>query len=628
MLKRVLLLFTALVFISQPSLMAQPELLTGAKELIQQEKFDEAEAELRGLLNGTQRIKNADEVYYWLGVIKYRQDAFEQAKSLFEESLATKSKSPYGHAGTGLMRMIEQNYTEANSHLQDAEAYSKMKIPEVIFAMAEAYLKGTAPEIAKAKQLLYAYRTQDPEDPRTYIMLGEYYKIQGVPELAIEELEKAIEKDPTYVPAYTGLGELYYERGKETKSSEDYQKGASMVQKAIELNPEFAPAYRIRAELFLISSLDDRYDRARKDIERYLELAGNDLKAKVRYIQFLFLTGDHQLVLDEMDAIDTTTNVLRRLKGMSLAELGQYGEAKSAMEDYFSNTKEQYYIALDYEVYGDIFRKQGMLEEADVHYQKAMSMKPAEYSGFYEGLADEYKAAARAIEAQASAMKKEAKGLRGKAMDAYNMANTFAGEGNEAGRDSMKAIMDGFVAERQEMLDKADEIAAGAVGQFELEAYYRSLAITFADPVALSHYKDHGIALYKAKKWNEADEAFKKVSELKADYMLPYTYRFRIAYELEKDDPDVNNWLAKPVSDDVIAAFSGNPTGNGLSNSDMSSLLLSYEVQALYAFDPEGLNENYNCEGARPWIDKIVEINPDYARIGPVKEYCDEVQGR
>lgn len=628
MLKRVLLLFTAVVFISQTGLMAQPELLTEAKKLIQQEKFDEAETELRGLLNGGQRIKNADEVYYWLGVIKYRQDAFEQAKALFEESLATKSKSPYAHAGIGLMQMIEQNYTEANSHLQDAEAYSKMKIPEVIFAMAEAYLKGTAPEIAKAKQLLYAYRTQDSEDPRTYIMLGEYYKVQGVPDLAIEELENAITKDPSYVPAYTGLAELYYERGKETRSSEDYQKGAEMVQKAIELNPDFAPAYRIRAELFLISTLDDRYDRARSDIERYLELAGNDLKAKVRYIQFLFLTGDHQLVLDEMNAIDTTTNVLRRLKGMSLAELEQYDDAKVAMEDYFANTKEQYYIALDYEVYGDIFRKQGNLAEADVHYQKAMSLKPADYESFYEDLADEYKAAARAIEAEARAMKKEAKGLEGKAMEAYNMANTFAGEGNETGRDSMKAIMDGFVAERQAMIDEADEVAAGAIEQYELEAYYRNQAITFADPVALSHYKDLGIALYKAQKWNEADEAFKKVSELKADYMLPYTYRFRIAYELEKVDPDVNNWIAKPVSDDVVAAFSGNPTGEGLSDGDLSTLLLAYEVQALYSFDPEGDNEDYNCDGARPWIDRIVSINPDYARIGPVKEYCDEVQGR
>lgn len=627
MLKRILMLFTAVVFISQTALVAQPGMLDNVKNLIQQEKFDAAESELRGLLNSGQRLKNTDEINYWLGMIKYRQDAFEQAKAFFEEALSIKSKSPFGHAGLGLMQMIEQNYTEANSHLEQAEANSKMKIPDVIFAMAEAYLKGSAPEIAKAKQLLYAYRTQDPEDPRTYIMLGEYYKIQGVPELAIEELQKAIEKAPDYVPAYTGLAELYYDRGKETKSADDYRKGAEMVQKALDLNPNFAPAYRIRAELFLISTADNRFDRARADIEKYLELAGDDLKAKVRYIQFIFLTQDYQKVLDEMAAIDTTTSVLRRLKGMSLAELGQYGEAKTAMDNYFENVKEQYHIARDYEVYGDIFRKSGDLANADENYQKAMSMKPADYENFYDGLAEEYKTAARRIEAEAKAKKAEAKELEGAAMEAYNAANEFASGGDEVGRDSMKAIMDARVEDRKAVLAEADVISATAIPQYELEAYYRQQAVTFADPVTLTHYKDLGVALYKAEKWNEADEAFKEISKLKADYMLPYIYRYRIAYELEKEDPDVNNWIAKIVSDDVIAAFASNPTGEGLSSSDMSSFLLSYEIQALYAFDPEGTNAN-DCDAARPWIDKIVAIDPDYARIAPVKEYCDEVQGR
>lgn len=624
MLKRILILFTAVVFISQTALVAQLDMLDNAKNLIQQEKFDAAESELRGLLNGGERLKNTDEINYWLGVIKYRQDAFEQAKSLFEKALSIKSKSPYGHAGLGLMQMIEKNYTEANSHLEQAEANSKMRIPDVIFAMAEAYLKGSAPEIAKAKQLLYAYRTQDSEDPRTYIMLGEYYKIQGVPELAIEELQKAIEKAPTYVPAYTGLAELYYARGKETKSSEDYQKGAEMVQKALELNPDFAPAYRIRAELFLISSADNRFDRARADIEKYLELAGNDLKATVRYIQFIFLTKDYQKVLDEMAAIDTTTSVLRRLKGMSLAELGEYDQAKAAMDSYFENVKEQYHIALDYKVYGDILRKSGDLSAADENYQKAMAMKPADYKTFYDDLAVDYKTAARRIEATAKAKKAEAKELEAVAMQAFNDANDSAVVGNEIARDSLKGVMDAVVEDRKAVLTEADEISATAIPQYEMEAYYRQQAVTFADPVTLTHYKDLGVALYKAEKWNEADEAFKKISELKADYMLPYTYRLRIAYELEKEDPDVNNWIAKIVSDDVIAAFASNPTGEGLSSSDMSTLLLSYEIQALYTFDPEGDNEDYNCDGARPWIDKIITINPDYARIAPVKEYCDD----
>ncbi len=623
MLKRALMLFAGILLLSQTGLVAQDP-MAEAMGLYGQEKYDEATQTLQSFL--TTKPKNADEVHYWLGMIKYRQEAFELAKKKFEESVAAKAKSAYGHAGLGLMLMIEQNYTEANSHLLEANEYAKGRIPEVVFTMAEAYLKGGKPEIEQAKVLLYNYRTLDPEEPRTYIMLGEYYKVGGVPELAMAELEKAIEKAPSYVPAYTGLAELYYERGKETKSGEDYQKGYQMVTKALELNPNFAPAYRIRAELFLISKDPNRFERARADIEKYLELAGDDLKAKVRYIQFIFLTEDYQLVLDEMSKIDTVTNVLRRLKGRSLAELGRYAEAKTAMDEYFAATKEQYHLASDYEVYGDILRKSGDRTGADQYYQKAMSMKPVDYKDFYDGLAEGYKAEAKAIEAQAAEIRKQAKELEGAAMIAYNGANDCAAAGNAVCRDSLKAVMDKAVADREGLLAQADQVAAGTAKIYEQEAYYRQMALTFADPVTLTQYKDMGIAYYNAAMWTEAEAAFKKMSELKADYMLPYTYRFRIAYELEKVDPSVNNWIAKPVSDDVIAAFSANPTGTGLSTADMRSLLLSYEVQALYAFDPEGDNADYNCSGARPWIDKIIAIDAAYERIVPVKSYCDEVQ--
>lgn len=624
MLKRVTLLFAAVLLISQPALMGQE--LTPALDLYQQEKYGEAEDALRGILNSGGRIKNADEIYYWLGMIKYRLDAFESAKELFQQSLDESSRSPYAHAGLGLMLMREEKYTEATSHLTDAIEYSKNKIPEVSFAVAEAYLQGGSPEQEEAKKILYGRRTADPDDPRTYIMLGEFYKTQGVPELAIEELNNAIRKDPTYVPAYVGLAELYYDRGKETASGEDFQQGYEMANKAIELNPNFAPAYRVRAELYLISAAPNRFELARNDIEKYLELAGNDLRAKVRYVQFLFLTEDYEGVLNEMAAIDTTTSSLRRLKGMSLAEMGQYEEAQAAMDDYFSNIDKQYTIASDYKVYGDILRRKGDLEAADDYYLEAMSMKPADYKELYDDLAESYKTAAKQIEADAREIRNQAKEQQSLAREYFDGANERAREGDAAGRDSLKSLMDAAVEQGKEMIAQADQVEDGALLQYSTEAYYRAQALTYADPVTLSHHKDLAIAHYNAEEWKEADEAFIEMSKLKADYMLPYTYRFRIAYYLEQENPETNDWIAKKVSDDVVAAYESVDLSS-LSEGDQRTILLAYEVQALYAFDPEGDDENYDCDAARPWINKIVEINPDYDRIKPVKDYCDQVQG-
>ncbi|MEO1448380.1 MAG: tetratricopeptide repeat protein, partial [Bacteroidota bacterium] len=286
--------------------------LTNAIANIRAEKFSDAQTELQGFLGAKQ--KNTDQIYYWLGYIAYQQEAYDRAKTQFEQSVGAKSKSPFGNAGLAVIALKEDKLADAKEYFDNAVAFNKGKDIEADFAIAEAYLEGGSSEIQQAKVILYGTRDKAPDNPQSYILLGEYYKKQGVIELAIEELEKAISKAPDYVPAYVYLAELYYEQGKETKNAEDFNKGFGYAQQAIKKNPEYAPAYRIRGELYLLLK---EYQKARDDLKKYVSLAGNDRRARIRYASFLFLAEDYEQALKELNSIDTTTNVMRRLKGIA-----------------------------------------------------------------------------------------------------------------------------------------------------------------------------------------------------------------------------------------------------------------------------------------------------------------------
>lgn len=619
MLKHVLTFCMSVWIIGVSGVLAQAD-LTGAITSIRAEKFSEAKQELEEFLSVKQ--KNTDQIYYWLGYISYQQEAYAKAKAYFEQSVGTKSKSPYGNAGLGVIALKEDKLADANEYLDLAKIANKGKDIEAEFAIAESYLQGGTSEIQNAKIILYGTRDKAPDNPRSYILLGEYYKKQGVLELAIEELEKAISKAPDYIPAYVYLAELYFEQGKETKNSEDFNKGFSYAQQAIKKNPEYAPAYRIRGELYLLLK---EYQKARDDLQKYVSLAGNDRRARIRYASFLFLAEDYEEALKELNSIDTTTNVMRRLKGIAYNKMGQNDKALESMDDYFKNVKkEEYIIWQDYEVMGNIYRDKGDLDKADEFYGK-MIMKNTDRAVVYEDLAEDYNTAAKAIKSEASKTYKADKAaLQASVQAAFEKYNECAKAGDVPCTEEQQAIMDKAKADAPMLQVNREKAYASAIPVFALEAHYREKALDIADPVGLQNYYKMGLAQYFAENWEGADASFKEVHKIKADYVTPYNYRLRIANMLEAKDTTTQDWFAKTVAEDIIGVW-GEETVADLDKKESEILLVAYVIMANYSFNPTGGTDNYNCADAIPWVEKIYTINPDYEQIKSLVNYCESV---
>lgn len=624
MLKRVLIFWVGMLLLGLSPLAAQT--MEAAMQAYDNEEYDKAAQALKDYL--ATEPKDDEVALYWLGMTYYQRDAYAKAKEYFQKGLDSKSRSPLNNAGMGLMMMIEEQYAEAYDYLQEAMDRSRGKDADVAYAVASAYLQGGSAEIQEAKKILYSRREEDPDDPRTYIMLGEYYKAQGVPELAIEELEKAITKKDDYVPAYVGLADLYYEKGKESGQGEDFKKAFDYANQAIELDSDFAPAYRTRAEIYLLMK---NFDKARDDMQKYVSLTDGDLRAELRYASFLFLSKEYEAAVDQLQSIDTVTNVKRRLLGLSYYELGQLDEAQAAMDDYFDNVKkEEYIIWQDYQAYGDIMRTKGNLEKADEYYEK-MIMKDGTQAAYFETLAEEYHQEAAQVRAKSNEMRKEAIAAQKKAKELTDQYNEYARASEVEKANAVRAQLDSvteagrtIVQERSAYMD-----AHPTEPIYALEAHYRQKVIDYAEAQSLQDYYKLAKALYFSDQYREADTAFKEVSKLSDTFVSPYQYRIYIANKLEDEDTTSNDWYAKPLAEDIIAVWDDKALAE-LDDKETKLLITAYQIMANYSFNPTGGEdpEAYEPEAAIPYVEKLLAIDPDYGPIKPLKDYIEQVTGK
>ncbi len=354
-----------------------------------------------------------------------------------------------------------------------------------------------------------------------------------------------------------------------------------------------------------------------------------DLRAELRYASFLYLSKEYQAAIDQLQALDTTTNVKLRLLGLANYELGNLDKAQAAMDEYFNNVKkEEYIIWQDYQAYGDILRAKGDLEQADEYYQK-MIMKDGKRTAYFEELADQYLKEAKMIE-------NEAKDMRAKAAQAQDSATYYYNKYNEAAKESdaemakaMKVKMDAAVEDGKAAIARREALLEKTPPIYAKEAHYRQKVVVYAEAESLQNYYKLAKARYHGEMWEMADSSFKKVHTLKDDYLPPYNYRMQIAQKLENADTTSTEWYATKPAQDLISVF-GEKDPSELSDSEKRLLLIAYEIMANYVFNPTGAEDPdaYKPKDAVPYIENIVAIDPDYSRIKGLKDYVEQVIGR
>ena len=318
-----------------------------------------------------------------------------KAEKAFLAGIDRDKRYGYNYAGRGLVKVQRGKVESAKQDFQLAIEQAPEDV-DLLIILAAAYVelyenkdidKSVRDEaISEATTLLTRADAIKENSPDVAIALGKVWEAQGIQESARSNYKRAVELQGSNPRAVYNLGRLQVDMG-------EYQVGQDNLIKAKDLDPDFAPTYKELADLYFKAQ---EYGAAKKELEAYrdklVEQGGDATYANVRYAQALYLIKKYDdAVVALKDVMKDSTNfVLQRLLSYSLAETEQWGEAKPAIDEFFSMAPEDMVIAKDYAYKGRIYYNSGDLDGAIKAYDKAIEME-APVKGMYKDLYEIYK---------------------------------------------------------------------------------------------------------------------------------------------------------------------------------------------------------------------------------------------
>jgi tetratricopeptide (TPR) repeat protein len=171
-----------------------------------------------------------------------------------------------------------------------------------IFAVQDSISEKMADALAmhlsgRARQLMAKRSTENTEAYQLY-MQGRYLHFKYKFEDARKFFEAAVEKDPEYPLAYTGLALNYLALGLTTSERQEFMKKAlAAADKAIALDPELDEAHNALGWVKYLAQWDS--SGAEHEFQRAIQLNQNNSQAHINYASVLSAQGKHEQALQE-----------------------------------------------------------------------------------------------------------------------------------------------------------------------------------------------------------------------------------------------------------------------------------------------------------------------------------------
>ncbi|MCX7987397.1 MAG: tetratricopeptide repeat protein [Bacteroidales bacterium] len=542
----------------------QSQTLDDALKLMKNERLEDAYNMLRDIIN--KQPNNAD-AYYYLGEIVLKsylndpysntlEEAVKEAKQCFEKGLKVDSTRMLNNIGMGIIYLISKNDTiSADSYFAKVEKtiptkYKKFTDQDftLLIKLGQAQLYASKPryykaiaylEKAKAASADLGARTKkiSNEKPEVYIALGDVYLEMNDASAAVANYNKATFINPDLAEPIVKIGRLYMR-------SRNLQAARNNFDQAKEIDSTYAPLYRAYGELYLMSSGTAQF--AKVNFRKFLELSGNNVPAKIQYVNSLFKSKDYKECLENIEEIlayDKSRNYLNRVAAYSAYEMRppDYNKALRYIEEFFKNTTPEKIISKDYAYYGRILLK---LKDKDTSY----------VSKAFVNL-----------------------------LKAYNMDSTDV----ELITDiAYNAYYNKLFPLAIRMLQKKIELEQGQASDYMLmgKAYYQ-MAQGSTDTT------------FQNKNYREAQRVFARLTQLEPDNVQAYLWIANTSYSL---DPDGKLGLALPQYEKVIEVASKDTVKNA------AELYEAYRFMGSYYF----YNAKPDYDKAERYFTKIIYLDP------------------
>lgn len=227
------------------------------------------------------------------------------------------------------------------------------------------------------QQSLTAKKIADPAAYDAYL-LGRYYWEKRTKEgllKSVEQYNKAIDLDPNYAPAYSGLASSYHiiqTYGFMPASEKAAEKSKAAAQKALSIDQTVGDAYAVLADNF--TTYDWNWIEAERMYKRALEFGPNDSNTLQWYAEYLNAMGRPAEAIAEIEkarAVDPASLVVGAVAGRVFYIARQYDRA---IEQCKKTIEMDPNFARSYVYLARVYEQKEMYPEALAAYEKARSL--------------------------------------------------------------------------------------------------------------------------------------------------------------------------------------------------------------------------------------------------------------
>jgi tetratricopeptide (TPR) repeat protein len=337
------------------ALFTKAQTIDEAKRLTLNEQFESSSSAFRQLVaNFPMKGDN----WFYFGENLLKADNIDSAKTLYTLGVQNDLNNPLNFIGLAKVARIQGQMELSDQQFAKALQMGAGKNAEVLIRVAEAFITITPNDIPKAFTLLKDAEKLQLRNPEIQILNGDAYMVYNDGSSAIKYYEKAQELDPSSPIAMQRLGKLWVNA--RNLVGKDGSKGAlDYYNEAIKTDSSYAPAYLELGELY---SLVQRYEDAKQNYIKYLELSKGTISSRVLYASTLYKTKDYAGALKEINSIwqtDSSRTVLYRLAAYSAFETKDFTNGISHINKFFNSHPAGKIIPKDYAYLGKLLSATG-----------------------------------------------------------------------------------------------------------------------------------------------------------------------------------------------------------------------------------------------------------------------------
>jgi tetratricopeptide (TPR) repeat protein len=328
--------------------------------------------------------KNA-ELYYNLANVYATRDVNDSARIMYKKAAEILPASAYGFlaAARNILNATTTDATKAAAiatakvNIDKAVALVKEKDVKIMHEAAYVYIKGATKNTTGALEIANKALLLDKKNADTYMLLGDIYTVINDGGLAAKNYDYAASFSPANPRPYQRTGVLFTQARNFIVAQENFNT-------ALSKDANFAPAYRDLGELYYKAK---KYDKAKDTYKKYLELSEPNTVTLTKYAYILFLKKDYTdatEVVNQVQRIDSSNIILKRLLGYSYCEQNKPKEGLASMQAFMNKIEPSRIIAEDYEYLAKLNFKNNKDSLAVDNFKKAMAMDTTKANLYYD----------------------------------------------------------------------------------------------------------------------------------------------------------------------------------------------------------------------------------------------------